>query len=221
MILKSRREGLTLAARASSAVALVPLGLLGGGQSAFARTGEDPVGIITRLANQLFAHFGPLNGASQSFGSRRALIREVVESRFDYADMVAVATQAAANDLTASERSQLEGLGRDLVVEFLLSFFVRYNPNYQFVVQGARASRSGNRTLLMTSLQASSTNFDIRWDIVDKGGRCVVFDVRVLGVSLIADVQADAYGAYLEGGTQNMISTLEDKRDKFLRLRPN
>jgi len=186
---------------------------------AIAQSDEDPVAIIEGFAQDLFELFGELNGTSDRFGSRRQALTAVVDDRFAYKDMIEAAAAVAVPDMTEQEREKLHVLGRDLVVEFLLTFFVQYGPDNGFIVHGLRTSRSGKRSRLETSVTSTgSSDVPIRWDLIQRDGRYYVYDVRVFGISLIADVTRAAERGFRTGGMFLLFRTL-DQRVKGLKRR--
>ena len=186
---------------------------------AFGQSNEDPVVIIEGFAQDLFKLFGDLNGNSDRYGSRRQALAAVVDERFAYKDMIETAAAVAVPDMTDQELEKLHVLGRDLVVEFLLTFFVQYGPENGFVVHGLRTSRSGKRSRLETSVTAPGNNdVPIRWDLIQSDGRYYVYDVRVFGISLIGDVTRAAERGFGTGGMFLLFRTL-DQRVKGLKRR--
>jgi len=200
-----------LATSASLFPGLVPL--------AVSQSQEDPVAIIEGFARELFALFGELNGNSDRYASRRQALTAVVDDRFAYDDMIETAAAVAVPMMDGDQLVQLHGLGRDFVVEFLLTFFVQYGPDNEFVAHGVRTSRSGKRSRLETSLTSSNgVDVPIRWDLIQRDDRYYVYDVRVFGISLINDVTRAAERGYDNGGMFLLFRTL-DQRVKGLRRR--
>ena len=150
-----------------------------------------------------------MNGNSDRYASRRQALTAVVDDRFAYDDMIETAAAVAVPMMDGDQLVQLHGHGRDLVVEFLLTFFVQYGPDNEFVAHGVRTSRSGKRSRLETSLTSSNgVDVPIRWDLIQRDGRIIVYDVRVFGISLINDVTRAAERGYDNGGMFLLFRTL-------------
>ena len=202
----SRRTVLQRTLLATSATlfpGLIPL--------AVSQSQEDPVAIIEGFAKELFALFGGIERNSDRYASRRQALTAVVDDRFAY-DMIETAAAVAVPEMDDDQLVQLHGLGRDLVVEFLLTFFVQYGSDNEFVAHSVRTSRSGKRSRLETSLTSSNgVDVPIRWDLIQRDGRYYVYDVRVFGISLISDVTRAAERGYDTGGMFLLFRTLDQR----------
>ena len=188
----------------------------------FAQASEDPVAIIQGFAQELLNLFGTLNGNSDSYSSRRQALVDVVDARFAYNEMAETAAAIALSKMTDTERRRLSAIGRDLVAEYLLSFFVLYGPENQFVVNGLRRSRSGNRSMLDTTVVSEDgPNYSIRWDIVERNGKYLIYDVRVFGISLINEVKDLATAGYERAGMYMLFRVLDRRIESFRQRFPD
>ena len=187
-----------------------------------AQAAEDPVAIIESFAREIFKVFGPLNGVSESYASRRQLLQEIVNDRFAYDEMAEAAAAIALPEMTDAERRRLSAVGRDLVAEYLLFFFVNIQPENQFVVNGLRRSRSGNRLMIDTTvILEDGSKFSIIWHIVERDGRYLVYDVRSIVFSVMNQVTDLATEGYETAGMYMLFRVLDRRIESYRQKFPD
>jgi phospholipid transport system substrate-binding protein len=110
-----------------------------------------------------------------------------------------------------SQKSELPILLEAYLYEVYVSRIESVNGTVSFSIQGERVL--GNRTLVdMQVVRPNAPNIDVSWQIEDIGGKPVITDIIIEGVSLVVSQRADFSSIIRQqGGLDGLIGLLRQK----------
>ena len=157
--------------------------LLGYAQSARA---EDPAVVLQSVLDDLSSLWVPLNqDPTASYDSRRAWTVNLVNQRFDFPHMSRSSLGSRWNRLSDQEREAYRALFRPALIENVIDWLDAY-VDQNFEIKSVRPS--GRNTEIITRFtQVNGITVTVTWVTRETSGIFLFRDVRVAGLSLIAD----------------------------------
>lgn len=147
---------------------------------------EDPRAVMESFLDDLKTLWVPLNNdPNASFDSRRRWTRNLVNTRFDFDYMTRSSMGTRWNRMTESQKSEYKGLFYDALVETAIDWFSAYDGQV-FEITSIR--EAGKNTEIRTRFEyADGRNLNSTWVTRNTGGKYLFRDIRVAGLSLMAD----------------------------------
>jgi phospholipid transport system substrate-binding protein len=191
-------------ARAIATAVLVAAALASAPRSEAA---QDAGGFISRLGNeaiQMLDHSVPPT-------QRAARFRQLFESDFDLPELARFVLGPYGRSLTPAQQQEFLGLFRESLVQAYSDKLARYSGE-PFRVTGSRPS--GDETIVTSEVRKSSgTPVAIDWHVADRGGRDLVTDVAIDGVSMKV-AQRDAFAGIIQrngGRADSLLAALRQQ----------
>lgn len=151
-----------------------------------AQAQEDPRAVMEGFLDELETFWVPLNiNPSANYDSRRAWSRDLVRNRFDFEHMVISSMGVRWNQMSSSQQNTYRDLFFDALVETAIDWFDAYDGEV-FEILDIR--QAGRNTEVRTRFEyASGRKLNATWTTRERGGKYLFRDIRVAGLSLIAD----------------------------------
>ena len=151
-----------------------------------AQAQESPRGVMEGFLDELETFWVPLNtNPSASYDSRRAWTRDLVRERFDFDNMLVSSMGLRWNQMTSAQQATYRDLFFDALVETAIDWFDAYDGEV-FEILDIR--QAGRNTEVRTRFEyASGRKLNATWTTREIGGKFLFRDIRVAGLSLIAD----------------------------------
>jgi phospholipid transport system substrate-binding protein len=139
---------------------------------------QDPAAaFISNLGAQAIQVLGPSVPPAQ----RTAVFRQLFGSHFDLPEIARFALGPHARTISPAQQQEFEALLREYLVRAYATRLAPY-AGYPFQVIGSRPHGGG--TMVASRVIRSSGTMSIDWVVVNRGGRLLVSDVLVDGVSM-------------------------------------
>jgi phospholipid transport system substrate-binding protein len=147
-------------------------------------------------------------------GDRRkiiALIEEKVLPHFNFSAMTASAVGRNWDKASAEQKSRLTDEFRTLLVRTYASSLAAYS-NQKFDFRPLRAKPTDTDvTVNVRVLQSGTQPVQIDYDMEKRANGWKVWDVRVAGISLVANYRTEFDNVVRENGVEGLIKTLQSK----------
>ena len=181
---------------------------------------DDPAAIITSIANDAFKLFGPLNGVSNNWKSRRNWAKGVTKARFATKVMGEKAGGVFLREFDPLKRRTFDVLIEEVVSEFILDIFSLYEPTTTFKVNRVRANRSKTAVLMDTTVVSRGDTYDVKWTVIEDGGSSKISDVSIFGLNLVSDFRGAIEKSFRADGSAGVIAMLQDRIKRSKRKFP-
>jgi len=156
----------------------VALLLTGSALAAPAGAAQDADAFISNLGTQAIQVLGPSAQPAQ----RAARFRQLYESDFDIAVAARFVLGPSGRTMTPQQLQEFAGLFREYLVQAYTRRLGEYGGE-QFRVTGNR--QAGDETIVTSQVMRRSGNpVEMDWHVAEHGGRLVITDVTVDGVSM-------------------------------------
>jgi phospholipid transport system substrate-binding protein len=160
-------------AMAAAVVAVACLAGLARGAAA-----QDAGGFISNLGNQAIQVLGPSVPTAQ----RAAHFRQIFASDFDLAGASRFVLGPAGRNLNPEQQKEFQTLFRDYLAQAYSARLAQY-AGEPFHVTGSRPN--GEETIVTSQVvRRGGAPVEIDWHVINQGGRFLVTDVYVDGVSM-------------------------------------
>jgi phospholipid transport system substrate-binding protein len=140
---------------------------------------QDATGFINNLGQQGLQALGPSVPPAQ----RAARFRQLLDSDFDLTEISRFVLGPAARTMSPAAQQEFLPLFRDYLVQAYTARLGQYG-GAPFHVTGSRPY--GGETVVSSQVDRGGNPIKIEWHVVDRGGRLLVTDVVVDGVSMKA-----------------------------------
>ena len=139
---------------------------------------QDAAAFITNLGQQGIQVLGPSVPQSQ----RAARFRQLLDNDFDLPDIARFVLGPHARTMSPAAQQEFVPLFRDYLVQAYAARLGQYGGN-PFRVTGVRPY-GGEVIVTSQVVRSSGTPVEMDWHVIDRGGRFMVTDVSVDGVSM-------------------------------------
>ncbi len=161
-------------ARAVAAVLILAAGLMAAPR---AEAAQDPTDFVADLGNQAIQVMGPSIPSAQ----RVARFRQLFDRDFDLSGIARFVLGPYGRALTPAQQQEFVALFRESMAQAYSDRLGQY-AGEPFRVTGSR--QTGGETIVYSRvLRANGKPVEIDWHVAERGGRLVVTDVAVDGVS--------------------------------------
>ncbi len=159
--------------------------------------------VITVLNNSNLK--GPAKAAE-----RRAKIREIVEPRFDFAEMAKRALAIHWQKRTPEEREQFISLFRDLVEDTYFKKIEQYNDEkVDYIGENVNDGTAEVRTKVISKKTDIETPID--YFMMKEGPLWLVYDVIIEGVSLVNNYRSQFEEILSSGSYKDLVQKMKQK----------
>lgn len=166
---------------------------------------EDPRVVMEGILDDLSTLWVPLNlDPNASYDSRRAWTEDLINFRFDFPHMSRSAMGTRWNTLSEDERERYRAVFREALTETVIDWLDGY-VDQSFEIRSVR--ESGRNTEIITRfVQVNGVAVNITWVTRETTGVYLFRDVRLAGLSLVADfrgkynriIEDEGFEAFLE-----------------------
>jgi phospholipid transport system substrate-binding protein len=168
---------------------------------------QDPGAFIGSLGNEAIQ----VMARSVPPAQRAARFRQLFESDFDLPDLARFVLGPYGRSLTPEQQQEFLGLFRESLVQAYTDKLADYSDE-PFRVTGSRPS--ANETIVTSQVAKSNGKpLEIDWHVVDRGGRDLVTDVAIDGVSMKV-AQRDAFAGIIQrngGRADSLLAALRQQ----------
>ena len=198
---------------------LVPLillfSLILGPTGALAQQGEgeeDPRLILQGIIDEISAVWVPLNlDPNAPYDSRRAWAEDLVNWRFDFPHMSRNSLGPNWRQLNEAQQEQYRVLFRQILVETVIDWLDDYDSE---VIEILRVRPAGRNVEITTRIvYPDGSRIGATWVVRETEGMFLFRDVRVAGISLVADFR----GKYVRFMNRDGIEGLFDRLERDIR----
>lgn len=120
-------------------------------------------------------------------GTRRTEIKRIIVRSFDFDDMSQHALGTQWKSLTAAQRIEFRSVFQDLFVDSYSRLVLDFLKKEKIAYNGEEAT--SGRPTVKTTIQRVNEEIPVDYFLTDAGGRLLVRDVTIDGVSIVANYQ--------------------------------
>ena len=170
---------------------------------------ESPRVIMEGILEDLRTLWVPLNlDSDASYDSRRQWTEELIALRFDFPHMARSSLGTRWNRLSEDERTRYQPLFREALTETVIDWLDSYE-NQIFEIRSVRDS--GRNTQIITRfVQNNGVAVNITWVTREVAGVYLFRDVRLAGLSLVADFRGKYNRVIEDKGFETFLEILAE-----------
>ncbi len=180
--------------RAFGPFAIAGLLLLSPATAERATAAADPRAFIGDLGNQAIQVLAP----SVSLAERSARFRQLLDADFDLPDIARFVLGPYGRELSPASRQEFLAVFRDSIAQAYSAKLAQY-AGEPFRVTGSRPS-GGETVVTSQVVRHNGAPVEIDWHVIDHGGRPLVTDVYIDGVSMKAAQRSEFAGIIERNG---------------------
>ena len=139
---------------------------------------------------------------------RRKNLREVIQPRFNFAEMAKRSLGTHWNEVTQQERDEFVSVFSDLLAQTYLNRIETVNDQ---MVKITGENLDLPRAVVKTTVENKGEKFPIDYKLIDTDGDWKVYDVVIENIGLVANYRNEFAGIIRKDGFAGLIQKLKDK----------
>ena len=175
---------------------------------------ESPHQVLQAFIDDIRSFWVPLNRDPQaSYASRRAWTEDLIDTRFEFFQMSRSSLGTQWRRLTDEEQATYQVLFRQILVETVIDWLDEYDGQV-FEIRSIRQARK-NTEVRTRFEQLDGSIVKATWVTRNTGGVYLFHDVRVSGISLMADFRGKYQRILHDGGVEGLFESLREEIDRL------